>query len=186
MKNIFLSARTLPRGSVSQQGVAGGVPAFPPKRHEKGRMRAVSARGFVSALPLRVAVTNRLRRVHCRRVGSVSGRATARPRNVRCASPVRNWRRARRNGRDVHCLRDADASIGSRAAEPFREIFRVGRMLSAPMASDVQWRQHRRRYRMSRIGIAISGGPNPAEMIELVGPSREPRLPASIRTGLLG
>src|SRR5437660_5120415 len=36
------------------------------------------------------------------------------------------------------------------------------------MASDVQWRHHKRRHRMSRIGIAISGGPNPAEMIDLV------------------
>jgi hypothetical protein len=29
---------------------------------------------------------------------------------------------------------------------------------------------------MSRIGIAISGGPNPAEIIDLVIPGREPRL----------
>jgi alkanesulfonate monooxygenase SsuD/methylene tetrahydromethanopterin reductase-like flavin-dependent oxidoreductase (luciferase family) len=36
------------------------------------------------------------------------------------------------------------------------------------MASDVQWRHDKRRHRMSRIGIAISGGPNPAEMIGLV------------------
>src|ERR1700730_6652778 len=36
------------------------------------------------------------------------------------------------------------------------------------LASDVQWRRHKRRHGMSRIGIAISGGPNPAEIIDLV------------------
>src|SRR5689334_20671285 len=36
------------------------------------------------------------------------------------------------------------------------------------LASDVQWRRHERRHGMSRIGIAISGGPNPAEIIDLV------------------
>src|SRR5207248_1917751 len=35
------------------------------------------------------------------------------------------------------------------------------------LASHVQWR-HERRHGMSRIGIAISGGPNPAEIIDLV------------------
>jgi hypothetical protein len=40
--------------------------------------------------------------------------------------------------------------------------------LGEGMASDVEWRHEKRRHRMSRIGIAISGGPNPAEMIDLV------------------
>src|SRR5438874_12115513 len=57
----------------------------------------------------------------------------------------------------------------ARLSEQFQSDLLEGAYDIEPrLASDVQWRRHERRHGMSRIGIAISGGPNPAEIIDLV------------------
>jgi alkanesulfonate monooxygenase SsuD/methylene tetrahydromethanopterin reductase-like flavin-dependent oxidoreductase (luciferase family) len=59
--------------------------------------------------------------------------------------------------------READRPQRAHGPDPSPCTFHV-----CEMASDVGWQPRDRRHRMSRIGIAISGGPNPAEIVDLV------------------